>query len=371
MSDLDSELRRLATAMVKEAPDAPSFGVATTAPSRSAQHARVPRRSAALIAGALLLVLVAVVIAVLASPDGSQQQAAAPAGFQPCTQEDPGPFVGPDGKRFGPVPNAHPEGGTVTAADIAAVPDYIPVTCQSSETIGGWVKKTDMYGTGPVPILNGEVVPVYADDGTTVVGSFGGGQGFVPIDRPSSVGSQPTFEVIEPADGAATRCLRATYAGGTDETCLAAPGASMWRVNGIDYVLYSGPLNLSDGTVVPANVGPFTVVPASEVASRTQELQGCYSTELADAVAATLPRPHAAYHIGGCSPTFAFVGSYSPEPDQSPTSWFQRGPDDRWSFVATVDFSNPDRAARCSVLPDEPLAPGSTFTVRQQCQLLG
>jgi hypothetical protein len=106
--------------------------------------------------------------------------------FVPCKESDPGNFVGPNGTTFGPVPNA-PSGGTTTAEDMAAMPDYIPVTCKSGTGIGGWIKKTDMLSS-PTPLrpdlaqnAPAHSDPVYADDGTTVVGHMYPARGFVPL----------------------------------------------------------------------------------------------------------------------------------------------------------------------------------------------
>jgi hypothetical protein len=201
MPDLDIELRRLAAAMVKESPEAPSFDAVTATPVRPTGHPHVPRRTAAFAVGAIALVVIAIVIAVLASPDESEQQPAGPSRFVPCTQQDPGAFIGPNGKRFGPIVDNHPDGGTITDADIAAMPDYIPVTCQTGDTIGGWITKTDMLNS-PTPIspelaadTPPDVDPVYADDGTTVVGHMVDGRGFVPLGTDPTEVTPPPFDV--------------------------------------------------------------------------------------------------------------------------------------------------------------------------------
>jgi hypothetical protein len=81
MPDLDIELKRLAAAMVNEAPDAPAFDAVTT-PTTTIQSQRVhrPVRAAALAGGLVLLLGVAIVVAVLASPNDSTHQ---PAGTGP------------------------------------------------------------------------------------------------------------------------------------------------------------------------------------------------------------------------------------------------------------------------------------------------
>ena len=187
MPDLDMELRRLANALVSEAPEAPTFDAVTATPVRPLGHSRGPRRAAAFAVGVVVLVAIAIVIAVLAGPDDSQLRPAGPTGFVPCTQRDPGAFVGPNGQTFGPARNPHPEGGSLTSADIAAMPDFIPVTCKTGDAIGGWIKKTDMLSS-PMPAspesaqdLPRDVDPVYSNDGVTVVGHMVSGVGFVPL----------------------------------------------------------------------------------------------------------------------------------------------------------------------------------------------
>jgi hypothetical protein len=198
MPDLDSELKRLATAMVDEAPDAPSFAAVTTPTTSQSRRSRRPMRAAALVAAGMLLVVVAIIVAVLASPNDSAQQPAGPTGFAPCTMPDPGPFVGPDGKTFGPVVSGNPD--TDGTRDSAALPDYIPVTCRKGIGIGGWIKKQDML-TSPSPASPApediaktppDIDPVYADDGTTIVGHMYDNIGFVPLgEDPASVSTVP------------------------------------------------------------------------------------------------------------------------------------------------------------------------------------
>ncbi len=81
------------------------------------------------------------------------------------------------------------------------MPDYVSVTCRDGTGIAGYVTKAAMFGTGPRPILNGGLLTVYADDGTTVVGHFGDGKGFVALDEdPSSVPeSTRTSVYVEPS----------------------------------------------------------------------------------------------------------------------------------------------------------------------------
>ena len=182
--DMDGLLARLATALVGDPPQAPTFDELPHGATRRGGRAPHPRRAAVVIAVAF--VVVAVVIAVLVSMGSSdREEPAGPTGFVPCTISDPGFFIGPDGQTFGPALNQHPEtGGTV---DTAALPDYIPVTCTTGTNIGGWIKKTDML-TSPTPASPDQVAntppdidPVYADDGTTLVGHMYPGRGFVPL----------------------------------------------------------------------------------------------------------------------------------------------------------------------------------------------
>lgn len=198
MSDLDTVLKALATALVDEAPEAPDFDTLTSTFATSARRSPGPRRTVALVAAALVLVAIVIAVVVSLGPSG-REEPAGPTRFVPCQESDPGNFRGPDGQTFGPVPNAHPEGGTVTAEDIAAMPDYIPVWCQSGTAIGGWIKKTDML-TSPSPLRPDlaqnappDIDPVYADDGTTVVGHMYSARGFVPLGTDSE--TLPTIPV--------------------------------------------------------------------------------------------------------------------------------------------------------------------------------
>ena len=176
--DLDARLARLAHTLVAEAPEAPSFDQLTLPVAGPTRRSRRPRYTGLVVAAAV--VLIAIVIAVSANSGTSdREEPAGPTEFAPCTVHDPGFFVGRNGQTFGPMV-APPEGGTVTAEDIAASPDYQPVACQTSDTIGGWIKKADIFGTGPVPTFQDGPLNVYADDGTTIVGSFGDG-GFVKL----------------------------------------------------------------------------------------------------------------------------------------------------------------------------------------------
>jgi hypothetical protein len=182
MPDLDTELRRLATAFADEAPHAPRYE------ELRSMVGLVPvsqgRRLMTWMLAALVVVLAAVVVALLITNGaGTRQEPLGPTTFVPCQTESTETFVGPNGKTFGLVPNFHPEGGTITDEDFAAIPDYIAVSCRDGSGVAGYVKKTDMFGTGGFTQANGRTITVYADDGTTVVGHFGGGKGFVGLDE--------------------------------------------------------------------------------------------------------------------------------------------------------------------------------------------
>jgi hypothetical protein len=184
--------------------------------------------------------------------------------------------------------------------------------------------------------------------------------------------ARPNFEPYVQSGDEYNRCLRATYPGGTAETCITMPGASIWRVDGTDYVVFSGDLTLTDGALVPMNAGRFTIAPAADVAQRVQGLGNCYSPALTDSVAQQVRNPQPTYLLGGCSPSVAHLSLESTDLAASaPSLWFRRDESGaRWDYLATVDFSNPDRQARCSGLPDETLS-GGPMTIRGQCEMLG
>jgi hypothetical protein len=118
--------------------------------------------------------------------------------FVPCNVQPRSTFVGDNGLWFGPIANLDPAGGIVTPEAFAAMPDYVAVTCQDG-TLAGYAKKTDLFGAGSQPILNGGVVDVYADDGTTLVGHFGGGNGFSSL-----TGTPSVAPITPPATSTAT-----------------------------------------------------------------------------------------------------------------------------------------------------------------------
>jgi hypothetical protein len=132
---------------------------------------------------AVAVVAVAVVIAVLISTGSSdREEPAGPTGFVPCTIPDPGFFVGANGWTFGPAENSYPD-----PVDPSNLPDYIPVACRTGTNVGGWIKKNDML-TSPSPVSPDKIAetppdidPVYADDGTTLVGHMYDAKGFVPL----------------------------------------------------------------------------------------------------------------------------------------------------------------------------------------------
>lgn len=175
VEDLEEQIR---SALHHRAAQLPPTSLTGDAPNEPERKRTAPR---AFLVAAAAVVLAVVVLAVLMSNRRTDREApASPTGFVPCTIKDPGDFVGPDGKTFGPLPSPDPVGGTISTEEIDATPDYIPVACDT-DTVGGWVKKVDMYGTGPAPVLNGGDVVVYADDGTTIVGHMGNGNGFVAV----------------------------------------------------------------------------------------------------------------------------------------------------------------------------------------------
>jgi hypothetical protein len=92
-----------------------------------------------------------------------------------------------DGATFGTMP--HIEGQVSPTEMFDSAPDYISVVSGSSDAIVGYIKKTDMFAAdGDTYVMTGAgaVLPVYANDGTTVVGHFSPGTGFVPLGQETS-----------------------------------------------------------------------------------------------------------------------------------------------------------------------------------------
>jgi hypothetical protein len=95
----------------------------------------------------------------------------------------------------GPLPdNAWNEDGTL---NWAVIPDFISVT--NGDAIGGWVRATDVLptdGSFPLP----DVVAVYGDDLTTLVGHMYPDVGFVPLGSdPAKAGSSPAPRAVSSA----------------------------------------------------------------------------------------------------------------------------------------------------------------------------
>ena len=85
--------------------------------------------------------------------------------------------VGPDGKSYGSIGQAAP--GT----DLRTLtPDYVTVS-NPDGTLAGYFKSSEMYPPTGAPALidTKQGVPVYAADGTTVVGHITREHGYVPI----------------------------------------------------------------------------------------------------------------------------------------------------------------------------------------------
>jgi hypothetical protein len=310
MRDRDMELRRLANALVSEAPEAPTFDAVTATPVRPLGHSRGPRRAAAFAVGVVVLVAIAIVIAVLAGPDDSQLRPAGPTGFMPCTQQDPGAFVGPNGQTFGPARSPHPEkGGSLTSADIAAMPDFIPVTCKTGDTIGGWIKKTDMLAS-PTPAnpesaqeAPSDVDPVYSTDGVTVVGHMVAGIGFVALGEdpnPTPVGWRAIrvdaagvslavpqdWKQQRPASTATAKALFTVSSASSgpsdapltpcDATIDSMPVSQTW-ITLYEYPTTSATANLTDPIEGANGQSPVAVVPRpSDFATTNEASDGSY-----------------------------------------------------------------------------------------------
>ena len=94
----------------------------------------------------------------------------------------------------GPVVSP-PQGGAVTAADMAEVPDYIPVTGRGTISVAGYMSKCDA-GFCPGRFHqpgNTAVSTVCAADLQTVVGHEYSGRGFIPLGTdPAAVSPFPT-----------------------------------------------------------------------------------------------------------------------------------------------------------------------------------
>jgi hypothetical protein len=78
------------------------------------------------------------------------------------------------------------------------MPDYVPVWCHDGTTIAGYVTKTEMFGSGTTPILNGGLMTVYGNDGTTVVGHFGQGKGFIALDERPGLNTEHRHDSLGP-----------------------------------------------------------------------------------------------------------------------------------------------------------------------------
>jgi hypothetical protein len=164
------------------------------------------------------------------------------------------------------------------------------------------------------------------------------------------------------------RCLEVTADGTTARGCLRLPGFSVWRVGGTDYIVASWALELSDGESLRADNSGFVVVPYAEYSHVVRP--NCLSTALNDAVIEALGTPGPLFMVTGCNPSYAWVApQWIDRPGTSEALLFEaRG--DAWTRVATVDFDEPDRTKRCSVVPSGP-APQGGLSALEFCLLLG
>lgn len=95
---------------------------------------------------------------------------------------------GPRGQTFGRVPQEASGAPPVDA--LAASPDFIAVYSADGTEIAGYVRKTDLFGTNPAqPMIAASNIPVYDVDGSTVVGTWVPGAGFVPQGQDPSTAS--------------------------------------------------------------------------------------------------------------------------------------------------------------------------------------
>jgi hypothetical protein len=97
----------------------------------------------------------------------------APAAVGTNLSEMDGAVTAPDGKTYGTAPAVLAPGTYID--DV--VPDYIAFT--NDGTLAGYVKKSDLYPTDGSPAP--DEIPIYAADGTTVLGHFIHNQGYVPL----------------------------------------------------------------------------------------------------------------------------------------------------------------------------------------------
>ena len=103
----------------------------------------------------------------------------------------------------GPVP---PAAFVANGIDAALVPDFVPVWGRDGTTVAGYIPKAYLLGSTMPTVTSSrpvaDILPVYADDLTTLVGHMYPDRGFVPLGvDPNSI---PTIPVQQgpPSSGA-------------------------------------------------------------------------------------------------------------------------------------------------------------------------
>lgn len=119
---------------------------------------------------------------------------------RPIEDLEPGTAkVGKDGRTYGLLPVTDIPAGTDPAR---IAPDFIAITTRDGTTIAGYVKRDELYPPdGRAGITEkSPSVPVYAADGTTVVGAMYLNKGFIDLDEdPDTVAGYPSLEQLKSA----------------------------------------------------------------------------------------------------------------------------------------------------------------------------
>jgi len=158
--------------------------------------------------GAVAFVVIVTLIG-LAAVNGFRDDTAKPAAGEVCVR-DPGSFVGPGDKTFGPLSNNNESTGPDDTPGWPVirdeVPDFVRVTCVDGGGVIGWVRASDLLpqlfgpplaslgdgggsrthmcdadGNDVGTLQTSPRYPVFSDDGATVVGHIYPPLGYVPL----------------------------------------------------------------------------------------------------------------------------------------------------------------------------------------------